>query len=142
MATVYTHAGKAIVSKRLVGATPTQPEPKFIGWGTGAGAAAVTDTTLFTEARSAATSGGNVVRVTATTSTVTTLQTNDTFQAVGTLTAEAARTITNAGVFDTDGAVATPGPPAGGNLMVKGDHAGVPMIANDAIEYTFTLQQT
>jgi hypothetical protein len=53
---VVTSAGKAIVAKRMFGATPTQLEPKYIAMGTGAtGAArtaAVRDTALSTEVES------------------------------------------------------------------------------------------
>ena len=46
MATVVVNAGRDITTNRLKGAGT---EPLNIGWGTGAGTAAVADTTLFTE---------------------------------------------------------------------------------------------
>ncbi len=46
MATVVTNAGRDIVTNRIKG---LGTEPLNIGWGTGAGTAAVADTTLFTE---------------------------------------------------------------------------------------------
>ena len=93
-----------------------------IGWGTGAGTTAENDTTLFTEA--------SETRATGTVSQATTTVTGDTYRVVGTLTATGTKTITNAGLFD---AATT------GNLLIKGDHAGVPLLSGDSIEYTFSL---
>lgn len=123
MATVFSTSGKAICSGRLIGATPSQAEPKYIGWGTGAGTAAVGNTTLFTEAAEA--------RVAGTASQVTTTLTNDTYQLVGTLTSASGQTITNAGVFDASTA---------GNLLMKGDFTGIPLSINDGIQFTMKLQ--
>ena len=120
LATVFTHAGKAIVTNRLIGAGT---EPKFVAWGTGAGTAAAGDTTLFTEAAEARTSG--------TSSRVTTAQANDTYQVVGLITSLSGQTITNAGLFDAA---------AAGNLLVKGDFAGVPLAIGEAIQFTTKLQ--
>ena len=47
MATLLVNTGKAIVTDYLAGGAATQP--KYIGWGTGAGTTAITDTTLFSE---------------------------------------------------------------------------------------------
>jgi len=69
---------------------------KYLQWGTGSGAAAsanVVTTTSTTEART-----------TGTASQVTTTQTNDTYQVVGTITAAGTRAITEVGVFDAAGA--------------------------------------
>lgn len=124
MATLLVNTGRAITTGRLIGATPTQTEPKFLAWGTGAGTAAATDTTLFTEASEA--------RVTCTLSQVTTTTTNDTYQAVGTLTvAGAGKTITNAGLFDAS---------TSGNLFVKGDFTGIALNVGDAIQFTIRTQ--
>src|SRR5687768_1568049 len=46
LATVFTNAGKAIVTNRIKG---SGTEPNYVAIGTGAGTAAATDTTLFTE---------------------------------------------------------------------------------------------
>lgn len=136
MAVVYTSVGKNWVADKMrytnnvaVGIISTQPNdtPRFIGWGTGAGTSAVSDTTLFSESADPAT------RATATLSGVTTTVTGDTFQAVGTLTSGTTQTVTNAGLFDKVTA---------GNLVVKGDHAGVPLLNGDSIQYTAKLQQT
>jgi hypothetical protein len=123
MATVKTNAGKAITAGRMIGATPTQAEPKFYGLGTGAGTAANTDTTLFTEIAG--------TRPTATTSQTTTTVTNDTYHGVATYTEAAGpRTITNGGNFDQ---AAT----GGGNLNVKGDFAASAVLqTGDSLQLT------
>ena len=116
MATVLTNAGKAITTNRIKGAGT---EPVYVAWGTGAGTAAVGDTTLFTESAESRTSGTSTQQTTTTT--------NDTYQVVGTVTATAARAVTNAGLFDA----ATVG-----NLYVKGDFTGVVLSTNDSIQFT------
>lgn len=126
MATVVTSAGRDIVTNRILGAGTV---PQHIGWGTGAGVAAVGDTDLFTPATEARVAGAG--------SRVTTTTANDTHQVVGTLTANGTKTITNAGVFDAAGAGS---PPAGGNLYVKGDFAGLPLVAGDQIQFTIKVQ--
>ena len=120
MATLLVNTGKAIVTNYLNGGAATQP--KYIGWGTGAGTTGATDTTLFTEV---------TPRVSGTTSQVTTSTTNDTFQVVGTQTAGTSETITNAGLFDQS---------TSGNLFVKGDFSGIPLNNGDSIQFTFKVQ--
>jgi len=115
MASVLTNRGKEIIVDRIMG---SGTEPKYIGWGTGAGTAAATDTTLFTEADS---------RATGTSSKVTTTTTNDTYQVVGTITAGSNETITNVGLFDASSA---------GNLFVKSDFTGLALNSGDAIQFT------
>jgi hypothetical protein len=122
MANVFADAGKAIVTNRIIGAGT---EPKYIAWGTGAGTAAVGDTTLFTEASEA--------RVTGTSTRVTTGVTNDSHQVTGQMVANGSKTITNAGLFDATTV---------GNLYVKGDFTGVALVLNDTIDFTFKLQFT
>ena len=92
-----------------------------IGWGTGAGTAVVGDTTLFTEASEA--------RVAAAISQPAA----DTNRWIATITADAGKTITNAGLFDST---------AGSTLFIKGDFTGVVLLTGDKIEFTITLQQT
>jgi len=118
-ATVYTNAGKAITTNRIKGAGT---EPLFVAWGTGAGTAAATDTTLFTESAEARTSG--------TSSQQTTTVTNDTYQVLGTITATATRAITNAGLFDASSA---------GNMLMKGDFATINLATNDSIAFTMKV---
>lgn len=123
-ATVITNAGQAIVTNRMTGAGT---EPKFVMWGTGAGTAAVTDTTLFTETTDEA-------RTTGTSSRVTTTVTNDTYQVVGTITvATAGKTITNVGLFDVVTSVS-------GNLYFKSDFTGLALLVGDSITFTVKVK--
>lgn len=123
MATLVTSTGKAIIVQRMFGSTPTQQEPQFIGWGIGAGSTTVADTALFTEAAE--------TRVSGTSTAITTTDTNDTHQCVGTMTSLTAQTITNAGIFDSI---------TSGGLYVKGDFTGIPVNGGDQIQFTFTVQ--
>ena len=123
MATIYTSAGEAKVVDLIDGtvATVLSNANAKIGWGTGAGTAAKGDTTLFIEA--------SETRVVPT----VTQPLADKNQWVGTLTADAGKTITNAGLFDAATA---------GNLIVKGDFTGVVLLTGDKIEFTISLEQT
>ena len=120
MASVVTDAGRAIVTNRLKG---SGTEPNYVAWGTGAGTANVVDTTLFTEASEA--------RIAGTSSRVQTTVPNDTYQVVQVMTADAGKTITNAGCFDAS---------TGGNLLCKGDFTGIVLAQNDTITFTFKVQ--
>lgn len=115
MATVLTDSGKAIITNRLKGAGT---EPLHIGMGTGAGTAAVTDTTLFTEVET---------RTAGTSTQQTTTKTSDTYQVVGTIAATGSRAVTNAGLFDAS---------LGGNLFMKGDFAVINLASGDSIQFT------
>jgi hypothetical protein len=122
LATVFANAGKAITTNRLKG---SGTEPNYCAWGTGAGTAAITDTTLFTESAQES-------RVAGTSAQVTTTVTNDTYQVVGTLTcATAGKTITNAGLFDAS---------TTGNMFIKGDFTGIALNIGDSIQFTFQTQ--
>ena len=120
MATLLVNTGKAIITNYLIGGAASQP--KYVGWGTGAGTTAATDTTLFTETGS---------RVAGTSTQQTTSTTDDTYQVVGTQTAGTSLTITNAGLFDAS---------TSGNLFVKGDFTGVALTSGDSIQFTFKTQ--
>jgi hypothetical protein len=120
MATLLVDTGKAIVTNYLAGGAATQP--KYVGWGTGAGTTSATDTTLFSETGS---------RTTGTATQQTTTTTNDTYQVIGTLTASGSVTITNAGLFDAN---------TSGNLFVKGDFSGIALTSGDSIQFTFKTQ--
>lgn len=122
MATVVTNAGKGIVTNRIKG---SGTEPNYCAWGTGAGTAAATDTTLFTESAES--------RVAGTSTQQTTTTTNDTYRVVGTITATGTRGITNAGLFDAS---------TSGNLFVKGDFTVINLVTNDSIQFTFNVQFT
>lgn len=126
MATVLTNAGAAIVAGRMIGGgSPSQVEPTFIGIGSAAGTAAVTDTTLFTEYTTGTWSG--YARTNNAGTRTTTTVTNDTYQVTGTFTAGASQTVTNAGNFDAS---------SSGNLHIKGDFTGVPLANGDSIQIT------
>jgi len=94
-----TFAGRSLIWA-FVKAAGSPTEPKNIGWGSGATTASANqDVALFgpqTEARVAGTS-----------SLVTTSYLADTYQVTGTLTATNAKTITEAGLFDTTTASST-----------------------------------
>jgi hypothetical protein len=120
MATVLTNTGRAQIISRLNSSITTP----YIGWGTGSGTSAVTDTTLFTEV--------TAERAAATQSIVTTTVTGDTLQDVATLTSVNGGTYTNVGTFDASSA---------GNLYVKKDFTGVVLNAGDKIQFTIQLQQ-
>lgn len=119
MATVLTNAGEQWVAQRMAGTSAL--DGHFIGWGTGAGTAAKSDAALFTEATEARVAGTVSVQGSGAAAA---------YQVVGTLTANGAKTITNAGNFDASTA---------GNLIVHGDFTGVALNAGDAIQFTITL---
>lgn len=113
MADVFTAAGEEKVADLV------EAQNWWIAWGTGAGTAAKGDTALFTEAsedRVAATKSQPVA---------------DTNRFLAQLTATAAKTITNAGVFD---ALTT------GNMLLKSDFTGIALDTGDKIQFTFDLQ--
>jgi hypothetical protein len=123
MATVYTSAGEAVVADLIDGTSSTHLDNTnaHVGWGTGAGTADKADTTLFTEA--------SETRVTASTSQPSA----DKNQWVAMLTANGAKTITNAGIFNAVSA---------GSMIVKGDFTGIVLALGDKIEFTISLEQT
>src|ERR1043165_8083213 len=125
MATKVVDGGLAIVTNRIAG---SGTEPKFIGWGTGAGTTAVADTTLFTE-KDVDLSTGTGTRTTGTSSQQTTTTTNDTYRVTGTSTATGAGSVTNAGLWDN----ATMG---SGNLFLKGDFTSIGLGSGDSIACT------
>ena len=124
LATVFTNAGTAIISNRVIQAGTA---PKNIGWGTGTTTAAITQTALVTEA-APTTSGGRTV---GTESRTTITNTNDNYQVVGTVTAGSTLAITEAGLFD---AVST------GNMLIRGDFSAVNVVSGDSIAFTFGLK--
>lgn len=119
MATVLTTAGIGWVVDKLDETVQTTGD--YVAWGTGAGTAAVGDTTLFTEASES--------RVSAT----RTQPSADKIRWVATLTADGIKTITNAGNFTAS---------TSGTLIVKGDFTGIALNAGDKIEFTIDLQVT
>ena len=119
MATVLTNVGEQWAAECM--AQTNALSGQYIGWGTGAGTAAKGDTTLFTEATEARVAG--TVSVSGTGSAAK-------YQVVGTLTADGAKTITNAGNFTASSA---------GTLIVHGDFTGIALALNDRIEFTVTI---
>ena len=124
MATFVVNGGLDIVTNRLKG---SGTEPLNIGWGTGAGTTAKTDTSLFTEKLVDLSTSAGTDHTAGTSSRVTTTTTNDTYQVVGTRTATGAGTVTNAGLFDAA---------SGGNLFLKGDFTGIGLASGDSIAFT------
>lgn len=122
MADVICNAGRAQAAGYLSN-TVAQVTTYHGNVGTGAGTAAVGDTTLFTETGTA--------RISITPTRVTTSFTNDTAQYVFTYTAAGGINVTNAGYFTAS---------TGGVLMQKSDHATIPLLAGDSIQYTFRNQ--
>ena len=116
---IYTQAGEELIIDVIDGTVA--PPTYHVGWGTGAGVADKADTALFTESAE---------------TRVVTSQTQpsvDINQFLGTITASAARTITNAGILSLI---------TGGVLLLHSDFAGVVLANGDKIEFTFTLEQT
>lgn len=101
----------------LVDGTEANPT-WYLGWGTGAGTTAPGDTTLFTEA-----SESRVVCA----MSQPTAKVN---QFLATLTADAGKTITNAGTFNAA---------TSGVLFCKSDFAGIALSTGDKIQFTFQL---
>lgn len=122
MAQVLTSVGKGWLCDKLTGVVSTTGQ--FVGWGTGAGTAAVGDTGLFTEASES--------RMTGTVSTIGTGSAAS-YQCVATLTANGTKTITNVGNFTALSA---------GSLILHQDFTGIAVNANDTITFTLTLQPT
>jgi hypothetical protein len=122
MAVLIVASGRDVITNRLKG---SGSEPLYAHWGTGAGTAADGDTTLFTPVQT---------RVAGTSSRVSTVTPNDTYRVVATLTADAARAISNAGLFDGAG---TGTPATGANLFLKGDHGVFNLSSGDSVLYTF-----
>lgn len=124
LATVFTNAGAAIVTNRIIQAGTA---PKNIGWGIGTGGAAVGNTALGTESVPT-TSGGRTV---GTESRTTITVTSDNYQVVGTVTASSTLAITEAGLFDAVTA---------GNLLIRSDFSAVNVVNGDSIAFTFGLK--
>lgn len=118
MAVVLTNGGEEWLCARAAGTDAN--DGRYVGWGTGAGTAAKTDTTLFTEVDS---------RVAGTVSVQGTGAAAK-YQIVALLTAPASRAITNGGSWTLA---------SGGVLLIHGDHGTINLATGDKIEYTITL---
>ena len=131
MASLVPTVGKAIITGRMIGASPSQAEPRYLGWGTGATAGSAASTTVSTP--------GSEARATGTSSRVTTTVANDTHQVVGTITADATKTITNVGIFDAAGSGS---PPSGGVLYAIFDGFSQALNSGDSIAFTAKITYT
>lgn len=125
VATVSTNSNKRTLADRMQ-TTPTRNPMKFVGIGTGATGAARTavaaDTALTTEVES---------RATGTESTVTTTNTNDTYQVIGTVTATSARAVDEAMTFDASSA---------GNAGVSITQNVINLAIGDSLQLTIKTQ--
>ncbi len=131
MASVLTSHGARWIRDSLTGGT-APATGDYIGWGTGAGTAAITDTSLFSEASTGISMGGET-RILAT----RTISGLNVVQWVGTLTAASAKTITNAGNFNY--ALSSGSAAANHQVLTHGDFTGVALNADDQIQFTINL---
>lgn len=127
-ATLITALGKAVLARRMIGATSAQAEPNYIGIGTGATAAARTaalaDTALSAPAES---------RIVGTSSTSTTTVSNDTYQSVATFNMTAARSVDEAMMFDAASA---------GNSFFSSTFGVITLSIGDSLQLTCKTQFT
>lgn len=129
VAQVVTNIGKAMFADRLRTTPGTYTtSPKFIAIGTGATAAART-----AAAGDVALSTPVETRTSGTESTVTTTNTNDTYQVAGTVTATASRSVDEGGLFDAVTA---------GNMAVSWTQNVDSLLSGDSLTYTIKVQQT
>lgn len=125
MAAVLTNIGEEYQVDKMLETVQTKPE--WLGWGTGAVAPSKASTDVSTPATEA--------RVDCTCSKVGS-GAAAVFQAMGVLTADGTKTITNVGLFLSAG---TGSPPTGGSLILIANHTGIPLEAGDTVTYTFTI---
>lgn len=125
-ATVVTNGGKATIANRMQG-TPSRNAMKFIGLGVGATGAARTAVAADTALSSELAEG----RATGTESIVTTTQTNDTYQVVGTVTATGSRAVDEAGAFDAS---------SSGNMGFSATFPVINLLNGDSLQLTVKTQ--
>jgi hypothetical protein len=131
MAVVVTNNGEEWIVDRLIATSGTYSSSTgaFAGWGTGAGTANKTDTTLFTQSNDPVST--NMASTNATLSKTGT-GTTAKWQCVSTIPSTTTQTITNAGIWSSSNA-------STGTLFVKGDFTGIALANGDSIAFTFTL---
>ena len=117
--TVLTNVGEGWAAGRLAGTESTNGS--YIAWGTGTGTAAKGDTILATEASETRVGGTVTVEGTAATAK---------YQVEGTITANATKTITNAGNFTAS---------SNGTLILHSSFDGLILNEDDTLTLTFTL---
>lgn len=121
MTAVITNIGLQLLARRLKG---EWNEPIYIAWGTGAGDASITDTTLFTEASESRTAG--VVDL------IGIVTDYDTYRVTGVITSNGTKTITNWGLFDAS---------VGGNLLAKESiNPGTSLTLGQMLTFIFRFQ--
>ncbi len=126
-ATVLTNKGKALFADRARVSPGTYTNaPRYVAIGTGATGAARTaaaaDTALSTEVET---------RSAGTESTVTTTQTGDTYQSVGTISISATRAVDESGLFDASST---------GNMVTSATFPVVNLSSGDSLQLTWKVQ--
>jgi hypothetical protein len=116
------NGGLAITTNRIKGGGT---EPKYLGWGRVTTAAPITDTGLQTPAAEARSNGTSTQQ--------TTTIANDTYQVVASITSLTNQTISEIGLFDAA---------AAGNMYVHATFTGLPLNAEDAVQFTVKVKQT
>ena len=127
-----TNVGKAIAARRLYGTADAVTWA--IGMGTGTTAAAATDTALETEIKADGTAASGVHAVptaSVTFSNVTTTVTNDTMQAVGTVSYTATLAVTESGMLNAD---------TNGSLLCRQTFSAVNVVSGDSIQFTWKIK--
>lgn len=117
--TVLTNGGEGWCVGRLAGTLAT--DGKYVGWGSGAGTAAKSDTTLFSEETESRATGTVSVEDTGAAAM---------YQVEGTLTADGSKTITNAATFTAD---------SSGTMIMHMSWDGIALNEDDQITFTFRL---
>ena len=117
--TVLTYGGEEWAAGRMAGEASTNGA--YLGWGTGSGTATKADTALFTPASEARVLG---------TVSLEGSGVSAAYQVEGILSADAPKTITNAGNFTAL---------TGGTLVVHGSFDGIDLEADDQITFTITI---
>jgi len=130
VATVLTNKGKALFADRARLAPATYSTcPKWIAIGVGATGAARTavaaDTALSTEVET---------RAVGTESTVTTTQTGDTYQSLGTVSITNTRAVDESGLFDQLA--------LGGNMVTSATLSIINLLNGDSLQLTWKVQIT
>jgi hypothetical protein len=125
VATVLTKIGEAITADRVGAAGTYTTQPKYCGHGHGATGAArtaiSTDTALTTEVDTRATGVVSLVTVT---------DTNDTYQAVGTISVGGTYAIDEAGLFDAS---------SSGNMFTSATFNVLNVVSGNSIAYTWKV---
>ncbi len=122
MTAVLNDGGKAVISNLVSGLGGTVP--KYVGWGTGAGAVSAGNTSLSTEKLVDLSTSAGTDHTTGTPTRATTTVTNDTLVITATRTATGGGTVTNMGTFDAA---------SGGTLFASVDSLSDVLASGDAI---------